>query len=320
MRVAGIWLLSIVAPLLLVDTTATGYAASNNREYVEDVEGKLVRALLHLSNENFRQAGGRQFEFVRRDNPETFPLQLNTSNVYAVIVACDQNCSYVLATLRDDQNRVLVHSTEQSHTIIINGTPQHSTRHTLQVAVPGCREEACHVGLILLHQPIENTASSVYAAKPTEPTPSPASISENTIIFEIVGAPKVNLRAEPNGQAAILQEIPQDAANLTGTGRSSKNGSDVWVELSHNGSTGWVNSRFLKARQSSRIIYKIVGAPKVNLRAEPKGQAAILQEIPQDAANLTGTGRSSKNGSDVWVELSHNGSTGWVNSRFLARP
>lgn len=52
----------------------------------------------------------------------------------------------------------------------------------------------------------------------------------------------LNMRAQPNPNAAIVRTIPHDATGLLLTGRRS---AGDWVEVTYQRRRGWVNARFL---------------------------------------------------------------------------
>ena len=72
--------------------------------------------------------------------------------------------------------------------------------------------------------------------------------------------------------------------------------------------------------------YKVVGVPagdKLTVREEPQegGKPADWKEvanIPADATNVLGTGRSKEINKQRWSEVAVGAVTGWVNARFLA--
>ena len=72
--------------------------------------------------------------------------------------------------------------------------------------------------------------------------------------------------------------------------------------------------------------YKVVGVAagdKLTIRAEPEEGGkptdwAALGALSADAVNVLGTGRSKEVGKQRWTEIVAGGTTGWVNTRFLA--
>ena len=153
----------VLAALLGISPTF----AADDKAYVEDVKSKLANASQSLISENFQQATPQQIDVLKRGQSKRFRLQLNAGTTYGVVGACDQDCTHVAISLRDDNNRVLVQSREQHHTAIVSGTPEQSALYTLYVSAPGCSQDACYIGLAVLQR------STPPASNRTEANPYP---------------------------------------------------------------------------------------------------------------------------------------------------
>lgn len=57
----------------------------------------------------------------------------------------------------------------------------------------------------------------------------------------------------------------------------------------------------------------------LNLRSGASATAPVVDKLPAGTSGLTMTGRTTTNGETRWVEVRHDGRTGWVNARFIIR-
>jgi hypothetical protein len=55
----------------------------------------------------------------------------------------------------------------------------------------------------------------------------------------------LNVRSEPGVGGAIVDRLPPESTELTGTGRSARVGESRWVEILTASATGWVNAHYL---------------------------------------------------------------------------
>jgi hypothetical protein len=139
----------VIGGLLLPSPTHSQSSPSDQRD-IADVRRKLNGESEHLRGQNYRPLGAPQIEAVERGKRESFVLELVGNVTYAIVAACDPDCTHVIISLRDRQGRVLMQSPEQQNTVIISGTPQESGEYVAEVAVPGCTEEECYAGIVVL--------------------------------------------------------------------------------------------------------------------------------------------------------------------------
>jgi len=135
----------------------------------------------------------------------------------------------------------------------------------------------------------------------------------------------LNLRSEPDGDAAVLRTIPQqEIVIVTEYGKT-------WSKVVYSGTTGYVMSQYLTplgsvqaptqaptAAPTKSPVGTIIGYAQVttasgslNLRIGPWDGAAILTTIPQYATvpvYSKGT---------TWCQVTYNGTTGYVMTKFL---
>lgn len=84
----------------------------------------------------------------------------------------------------------------------------------------------------------------------------PAFASDYYDVTDVKPSDTLNMRDVQPGvdkatNAKIVGEIPHDAKDLQATGRTLEVDGSTWRELSYEGTTGWVNSRFLSIGSKS---------------------------------------------------------------------
>jgi len=169
MRASGVFPILL---LCLVSSSPPGHSASrDDKKYIDDVRAKLAREAKQLSSEQFREVAKLEPVRVKRTGTKTFPLQLETASTYAIIASCDQDCAHLVLTLHDPSGAQLIQSPDRHHTAIVKGPAERRGRHTATVGVPGCREDECFAGLLVLVQGAQN-APAVAGAVYTESLPN----------------------------------------------------------------------------------------------------------------------------------------------------
>ena len=151
---AAVWVSRLLYVFFLAAACVVGpltaHSASDDKEYLIDVRAKLEQELLRLGGQNYRSADQQHIELVDQGKAKNLPIPLKAGTTYAIVVACDKDCTHVALSLRDEDGRVLVESREQHHTVIVTVTPQRTAHHTAHVSVPGCGEDECYIGFHLL--------------------------------------------------------------------------------------------------------------------------------------------------------------------------
>jgi hypothetical protein len=142
-------LASIVAILLANSPTGNAQTAA---EYAADVGGKLKRESSALSSQQYTVASDEVVEIFTRGQSKQFRVELLGGTPYAIVGACDKDCGHVELALSDQAGQLLMRSPDKHDTVIINGAPNVSGSYTVALSVPGCKEQQCHAGLIILRQ------------------------------------------------------------------------------------------------------------------------------------------------------------------------
>ena len=65
-------------------------------------------------------------------------------------------------------------------------------------------------------------------------------------------------------------------------------------------------------------LYRVLGESPVNIRVSPGVQAATVGQVaPGDALLAMSTGKGATNGSENWMQIEIDGTTGWVRSDLM---
>ena len=150
----------------------------------------------------------------------------------------------------------------------------------------------------------------------------------------------LNIRELPDHKSRIVGEIPCDGKNIVDLKQTYYSGKSRWKKIQYGDYAGWVNGAYLqidvkcgrgqaaappreKAAEDRpvRTCFSVVNVESwdvLNIRETPYYKSRKVGEIPHDATNVLYMGRKQTfaNGS-VWVEISYENQTGWVNGRFL---
>jgi PAN domain-containing protein len=140
---------------------------------VEDVRAKLTQRAQRLVGDVYKSIKSEVIELVQKNGIERFSVSLQTGIEYAVIAACDFDCTRITMTLKDARGQVVAKSNEDAHTVLLHVTVPQTASFKAEVAVPGCKEEECYAGILLLAKNSERLSGA-------QPTGSPPSGSTAT--------------------------------------------------------------------------------------------------------------------------------------------
>ncbi len=90
-----------------------------------------------------------------------------------------------------------------------------------------------------------------------------------------------------------------------------------WIELDiASGRKAAANSRTLKP-DAKYAVFRLPANDSLNVRQTPGVKAKSIGKLAHDASGIRFTGEQRKIGKDIWVRISYNNLTGWVNQSFL---
>lgn len=90
-----------------------------------------------------------------------------------------------------------------------------------------------------------------------------------------------------------------------------------WIEVNvASGRKAPANSRSLKP-ESRYAVFRVQANDSLNVRQTPGVKAKSIGKLAHDANDIRFTGEQREVGKDIWVRISYNNLTGWVNQSFL---
>jgi len=165
------------------------------------------------------------------------------------------------------------------------------------------------------------------------PTPVPAvkapsSSPENVNARGTVDAYRLNVRAAPTTDAAVVIKIERgESYPIIG-----RNSDDSWWQVDVNGSVGWVFADFLIATNtvgvpvtssSGSLAPQVTGtglqltaSGTINLRSRPTRSGAVLGLMPFGASAEI----IARNSTSTWIQVDYNGTVAWVSRGFVNVP
>lgn len=121
-------------------------------------------------------------------------------------------------------------------------------------------------------------------------------------------AKNLNFRSKPSSTSSVIGTIPYGSkVSLLKTHSSG------WVQISYNGKTGYVASKFLVTTAPTKTVYRYTTAKALNFRTKPSTTGYILAKIPY-GTKLVYLGAASSN----WSKVRYQGTTGYVSSKLLS--
>ncbi len=117
----------------------------------------------------------------------------------------------------------------------------------------------------------------------------------------------LNVRSAASTSAPIIGKLTNGAQVPV---LSSSNG---WVQISYNGTTGWVSGQYISVSSvpTQTGTVNVASSSYLNVRSAASGTASIIGKF---ASGAQVTILSSSNG---WYQISYNNATGWVSGQYI---
>lgn len=163
---------------------------------------------------------------------------------------------------------------------------------------------------------------------PAQPQPTPPVVSPTGVSAVVTGAFRLNVRNAPDAvNGLVITRINQNES-YPALGR---NANSTWIQVSVNGTVGWVSARYVTLTPSGASL-PVVGQAQtpptqqpapggptltatpfaVNVRNGPGTQFnRIGQMRPNETAVMIG-----RNASNTWWQVNYNGIVGWVTAQY----
>lgn len=117
--------------------------------------------------------------------------------------------------------------------------------------------------------------------------------------------------------AADGQTIFYFRVNSSGANSPRNAPAEGWIEMNvATGRKAAASSRALKP-DAEYAVFRLPANDSLNVRQTPGVKAKSIGKLAYDASGIRVTGEQRKVGKDIWVRISYNNLTGWVNQNFL---
>lgn len=142
--------LLLVLLLEFVGLLTNAYAATEGKEYVDDVKAKLDSQVEQLSGQNYRELKQLGIEPLPVGKAKRFPLKLEAGISYVIVAVCDQDCGRIILVLREQRGGAVHRIDEPTRAPKIEYVPSHDGSYAAEVTVSKCSDQECYVGVTVL--------------------------------------------------------------------------------------------------------------------------------------------------------------------------
>ena len=135
-----------LAPLILWPATIR----AQENPWERQVQQQLEHAAQTISRDGNGWAHDLQVGFMNADESEAFTLTLPSGASYALVGACDNDCTSLHLLLYNDAGNYEVASARTANEPpVVQLTPKEATRYRVKVVMAGCRLNPCWYGIAL---------------------------------------------------------------------------------------------------------------------------------------------------------------------------
>lgn len=142
-------LLGVMLAVVAFQAVAAWAQTASSDIYQANVQQKLEKELEYLAGQGYERFGKNDVIAILKGGQQKIESPLRAGETYAVIAACDQDCTHVQLSLLSKAGQMMMKSPEVAPVVIINGSPPESGVYVIQLDVPGCNSKACQGGVAL---------------------------------------------------------------------------------------------------------------------------------------------------------------------------
>lgn len=119
-------------------------------EYEAVVRAQLGAAKAIAEGEGFRHAFDDHYDLLGDSASDDYTFELKSGREYFIVGVCDQDCSDLDLTLRDENGNVVAEDELEDDAPVLRITPRWSGRFQLTVTMFACSSAPCYYGLSVL--------------------------------------------------------------------------------------------------------------------------------------------------------------------------
>lgn len=115
--------------------------------YTAQVRSQLDAAKQTLRGEGFSQSHDYEIDSLDDGAEDSFTIELDADQDYAIVGACDVDCSDMDFWLYDENANLIDSDTSTDDVPIVRVTPRWSGQFTIRVKMYACSVEPCYYGI-----------------------------------------------------------------------------------------------------------------------------------------------------------------------------
>jgi hypothetical protein len=139
-------IMTVLAAALIA---APAQAQRPQQQYLDAIRIQLERMGGHALQRGYAPAGGLTYGTLNAGARETRPLSLQAGVAYAILGACDQDCSDMDLRLLAPDSVLVTQDVEVDDRPVLEFTVPRSGVYLVMVMMPGCRQSPCYWGFQL---------------------------------------------------------------------------------------------------------------------------------------------------------------------------
>lgn len=117
------------------------------QSYSDQVRVQLDAAKQTLRSEGFSQSHDYEIDSLNDGAEDSFTVRLNADQDYALVGACDVDCSDMDFWLYDENANLIDSDTSTDSVPVVRVTPRWSGQFTIRVKMYECSSEPCFYGI-----------------------------------------------------------------------------------------------------------------------------------------------------------------------------
>ncbi|HEX8386634.1 MAG TPA: hypothetical protein VF576_10640 [Rubricoccaceae bacterium] len=122
-------------------------APASAQQYTQQVTRQLDGARATLQREGYRQTHDYEIGNLNDDAEESFTVNLTGDRNYAVVGACDSDCSDMDFWLYDENENLIDSDTGTDDVPVVRVTPSWTGQFTVRVKMYACSANPCYYGI-----------------------------------------------------------------------------------------------------------------------------------------------------------------------------
>jgi hypothetical protein len=117
------------------------------QQYIRQIERQLDAVEDFVARYGLRPSHNRKIDIIRRNQSDSYNLELDRGVRYMLVGVCDNDCNDVDIYVYDDRNRNVAEFEKFGDLAAVVVNPPRTAQYRIVVSVPGCRTADCLIGV-----------------------------------------------------------------------------------------------------------------------------------------------------------------------------